>query len=68
MCGLSFCQVWQKQYQNTETKFCPMLIFFISVCGINFCQSSPIVLKEGGRGAENKMILAGRIKIVLLSF
>lgn len=52
--------------QSTETKFCPTLIFFISVCGINFRKSSLIVLKECV--GENKMILAGRIKLVLLSF
>lgn len=55
-----------EKYENTETKFCPTLIFFISVCGIHFCKSSLIVLKEGG--GENKMILAGRITLVLPSF
>lgn len=47
-----------EKYESTETKFCPTLIFFISVCGIHFFKSSLIVLKEGG--GENKMILAGR--------
>lgn len=47
VCFLILSNVAEK-YQSTETKFCPTLIFFISVSGINFCKSSVIVLKEWG--------------------